>query len=48
MTATFRRVSGKEEGLEATETTWVVEELEETVLAPWMGCQTPVRPVWSR
>jgi hypothetical protein len=25
-TATFRRVSSKEEGLEATETTWVVEE----------------------
>jgi hypothetical protein len=47
-TATFRRVSGKEEGLEATETTWVVEELEETVLAPWTGWQTPVWLAWSR
>jgi hypothetical protein len=35
--ATFRRVPGKEEGLEAMETTWVVAELEETDLVPWTG-----------
>jgi hypothetical protein len=47
-TATFRRVPGTEEGLEATKTTWVVAKLEETDLAPWTGWQTPIRPAWSR
>jgi hypothetical protein len=36
-TVTFRRVPGKEEGLEATKTTWVVAELEQTDLVPWTG-----------
>jgi hypothetical protein len=43
-TATFRRVPGKEEGLEAMETTWMIAELEENRSGALDGWKTPVRP----